>query len=277
MPLTVTFDLEDSRRSLDQEERFVPMSHRFLEFAAQRGIRATVFVVGELARSHPRLIETIAAAGHELALHGLRHVPLGAIGQGQLRAELDEGKSLLENAGQQSVGGFRAPLFSLTPATAWALEDLAEAGFDYSSSVLPAANPLHGWPGAPTVPFRWATGGIVELPCPVAGVGRALVPFLGGIYLRYVPRPIAIRALHRLPTGAAPWSYCHPYDLDPDEKFFVMREASWLVSRILHTRRGATLAALDSVLSAAGGPGPPLAELAREAGRRELAVVRWPA
>jgi len=277
MPLTVTFDLEDSRRSTDQEERFVSMSHRFLEFAAHRSIRATVFVVGELARSHRQLIEAITAAGHELGLHGLRHVPLGAVGQRRLRAELAEGRALLEDAGQASVSGFRAPLFSLTPSTAWALDDLAATGFEYSSSVLPAANPLHGWPGAPTVPFRWAPGDIVELPCPVAGFGRALVPFLGGIYLRYVPTQIAIRALRGLPDGAIPWSYCHPYDLDPDEDFFVMPEASWLVSRILHTRRGATLAALDSVLSAAGGSGPPLRERAREARERELAVVRWPA
>ncbi len=274
MPLSVTFDLEDNRRSADQEERFVRMSDRFLAFAAEREIRATVFVVGEIARSHPWLVRRVAAAGHEVALHGLRHVSLGDVGRSRLRAELREGKALLEDVAQVRVDGFRAPIFSLTPSTAWALEDLAAAGFAYSSSVLPAANPLHGWPGAPATPFRWATAGIVELPCPVTGVGRALVPFLGGIYLRYLPQRLTVRALRRLPTGAAPWSYCHPYDLDPDEKFFVMPHAGWVTSRIVHSRRGATLRRLDSVIAAAGGAGPTLRELAVEAGRRELPVVR---
>lgn len=274
MPLTVTFDLEDNRASADQEERFVAMSDRFLAFLAQRAIRATVFVVGEIARSHPQLVRRVAAAGHEVALHGLRHVAIGDVGPQRLRAELLEGKALLEDAAQVPVDGFRAPIFSLTPSTAWARRDLAAAGFAYSSSVLPAHNPLHGWPGAPETPFRWETGGLVELPCPVTGAGRAQVPFLGGIYLRYVPRPLAARALRGLPPDAAPWSYCHPYDLDPDEAFFVMPHAGWLTSRILHTRRGATLRCLDRLLAAAGGAGAPLREVAERAGRRELPIVR---
>ena len=275
MALTVTFDLEDSRSSPAQEERFVLMTERFLAFLAEREIRATVFVVGELGRSHPELVRRVADAGHEVALHGLRHVALGDVGRDRLGAELAEGRALLEDAAGVAVDGFRAPIFSLTPSTAWAIDALAGAGFAYSSSVLPAPNPLHGWPGAPATPFRWATGGgLVELPCPVTGAGRARVPFLGGIYLRYIPRPVVRRALRRLPAGAAPWSYIHPYDLDPDEEFFVMPHASWLVSRVLSTRRGATLARLDGALRAAGGPGPPLREVAAQAAKRQLPVVR---
>ena len=276
MPLSITFDLEDSRTSDRQEERFVSMSDRFLAFAQQHGIRATVFIVGELARTHPQLVARVAAAGHEVALHGLRHVALSDVPRERMCDELREGKALLEDVAQTAVDGFRAPIFSLTPATAWAVDDLAATGFAYSSSVLPAANPLQGWPAAPATPFLWANG-LVELPCPVTGIGRAQVPFLGGIYLRYVPRWLAARALRDLPPDAAPWSYCHPYDLDPDEPFFVMPHASWLTSRVVHTRRGATLRCLERMIAAAGGPGPPLREVAAEAGLRELPVVRSPA
>ena len=108
----------------------------------------------------------------------------------------------------------------------------------------------------------------------MAGAGRARVPFLGGIYLRYVPRPVAARALKALPDAAVPWSYCHPYDLDTDEPFHVMAQASWLVSRILHTRRGATLRSLDGLLAIAGGAGLTLGELARRAEATDLPVVR---
>ncbi len=269
MPLTVNFDLEDVRSSPSQEERFVAMSHRFLEFVEERGIATTVFIVGEIARSHPSLVRRIAEGGHEIGLHGLRHVVLGDVGASRLRAELDEGRTLLQDAAQAPVGGFRAPIFSLTPATEWAVEQIASAGFAYSSSVLPAANPLHGWPGAPRQPCRWANG-LIELPCPVAGAGRLSIPFLGGIYLRYVPLGLARRLLGGLGDGSAPWSYSHPYDIDPDEPFFVMPHAGWLTSRILHTRRGATLTRLEALIAAAGGAAPPLGEIATELGSREL-------
>lgn len=272
MPLTITFDLEDNRRSVHQEERFPRMTHSFLDFLEERDIHATVFVVGELARSHAELIRRIVDDGHEIGLHGLRHVALGDVEPENLRRELREGRELLEEAGQVPVQGFRAPIFSLTPATAWAVESIAVAGFTYSSSVLPAANPLHGWPGAPRRPFRWDNG-LIELPCPVGGIGRALIPFLGGIYLRYVPAPLTRRFLRDLADAAVPWSYSHPYDIDPDERFFVMPHAGWLTSRIVHTRRGATLPRLEATISAAGGPGRPLGEIARELAPLDLPSI----
>jgi polysaccharide deacetylase family protein (PEP-CTERM system associated) len=259
MALTITFDLEDNRPDPAQEPRFVEMTERFLEFLDRRGIRATFFVVGELARSHPDLVRAVAERGHEIGLHGLRHVTLGEIGPRRLGEELKEGRALLEDVAQAPVLGFRAPLFSLTPRTAWALDDLAACGFAYSSSVLPAANPLHGWPGAPRTPFRWANG-LAELPCPVAGAGRAMIPYLGGIYLRYVPLSISRRLLGRLGGDAIAWTYVHPYDLDPDEPFFVLPWAGWLTSRVLHTRRGATLPRIEKMLAAVGGAAPPLGE-----------------
>jgi peptidoglycan-N-acetylglucosamine deacetylase len=272
MGVSITFDLEDNRRSRQQEERFVPMTERFLDFADAHDVVATVFVVGELARSHPELIRRVAARGHEIGLHGLHHVALADLGPGRLREELDEGRALLEDIAQVRVKGFRAPIFSLTPRTAWAVEEISASGFGYSSSVLPAASPLHGWPGAPRTPFRWSTG-LIELPCPVVGAGRALVPFLGGVYLRHVPPSISRRALARLDDGAVAWSYVHPYDLDPDEPFFVLPHAGWLTSRILHLRRGVTLARLERLLDAAGGAGPPLGSRVRELREAPLPVV----
>lgn len=270
MPLTVTFDLEDHRRSVSQEARFVPMSHRFLDFVEERGITATVFIVGEIAQSHPALVRRVRDDGHEIGLHGLRHVALGEIGPARLGDELRQGRELLEDIAQLPVRGFRAPIFSLTPATEWAVEHIARAGFAYSSSVLPATNPLHGWPGASRRPCRWDNG-LIELPCPVGGAGRMLVPFLGGIYLRYVPIPLIRRFLRSLGDQAVPWSYVHPYDVDPQEPFFVMPHAGWLTSRIVHTRRDVTLARLEAVIAASGGAGPPLGEIVRE-----LAQVNLP-
>lgn len=248
------------------------MSERFLEFMALQGIVATVFIVGELARSHPELVRRVAAYGHEIGLHGLRHVPLRDVGRGRLGAELREGKALIEDVAQTEVTGFRAPIFSLTPTVAWAIDEISACGFAYSSSVLPAANPLHGWPGAPATPFRWSSG-LLELPCPVAGVGRARIPFLGGVYLRYLPVALVRRLLTRLDDDAVAWTYLHPYDLDPDEPFFVLPHAGWLASRILHHRRAATLDRLTRLLGEEGSAATPLVGRARDLRMRDLPVV----
>jgi polysaccharide deacetylase family protein (PEP-CTERM system associated) len=272
MPVTVTFDLEDNRRSSDQEARFVAMSDRFLGFLEQRGVTGTVFVVGELARTHPELVRRVAAAGHEIGLHGLRHVTLAEVGPDRLGAELEEGRALLEQVSQRLVTGFRAPIFSLTRATSWAIPLLAEAGFSYSSSVLPARNPLNGWPGAPRSPFRWP-GGLIELPCPVAGMGPLEIPFLGGVYMRYLPARLARRMLSQVHGDSVLWSYSHPYDLDPDERFFVMPHAGLITSLIAHRRRRLTLGRLESLLDAGGGAGPPLGEVAASLAAADLPEV----
>jgi polysaccharide deacetylase family protein (PEP-CTERM system associated) len=248
------------------------MSHRFLRFVEKQGITATVFIVGELARSHQELVRHVAESGHEIGLHGLRHVPLHEVNPVRLLAELREGRDLLEDVSQTHVRGFRAPIFSLTPATGWAVDIITQAGFTYSSSIVPAANPRPGgWPGAPRVPFKWDSG-LIELPCPVEGVGRMLVPFLGGIYLRYVPKPLAHYFLRRMDEQVIAWSYCHPYDIDPDEPFFVMPDAGWLTSRILYTRRSATLHALAATLAAAGA-GRPLGVIAEQLATTSLPVM----
>lgn len=260
MPISLTLDLEDHRSHANQPPRFAASTQRFLEFAGELGVRATVFVVGELAMENPELIRDVAAAGHEVGVHGWRHISLRAVGRGVLKEELMRARALLEDITGAPVSGMRAPMFSLTPGDAWAVEEIRQAGFAYSSSVLPSASPLNGWPGAPRHAFRWPNG-LVELPCAVIGLGPLSIPFLGGVYLRYLPLSLIARATRSV-SIAPTWSYLHPYELDPEEEFFVLPWAGWLTSRIVLGRRRQTLARLQCVLSAGGGAGPPLEEIA---------------
>ena len=98
----------------------------------------------------------------------------------------------MRRAGAKDVRGFRAPIFSLTAATAWAYPVLRELGFSYSSSVLPAKNPFYGWPGFGPEPRLME--GIWELPMSVARFGPYVVPPAGGVYFRVLPRPLVLRA-----------------------------------------------------------------------------------
>lgn len=273
MPLTFTLDLEDHRVGASAPLRCAEPTYIFLSWLESHGARGTVFVVGQLAAEQPDLVREIADAGHEIALHGYRHVPIEDLGQASFADELRRGKSLLEDLTGAPVDGYRAPIFSLTCRTPWAVEALAEAGFAYTSSVLPADSPLFGIADAPQRPFRWKDGP-VELPCPVLGRGRASLPFLGGVYLRYLPGPLIAARARRAARVPGAWSYIHPYDLDPDEPFVVLPHAGYVTSRIVHHRRRGTLRRLDRIRALAG-TGPLLRDVAASAASGPLPVVAF--
>lgn len=257
-PLTFTLDLE--RHRSDQPPRYADNAARILDFFTARGVRATVFVVGELIDSIPDLLVRAHAAGHELALHSHAHTPLTEEQPERFATRLRACRARLEDLSGAAVVGFRAPVFSLTPATTWVADVLSEQGFRYSSSVLPARHPLYGFARAPTSPFRWPSG-LIELPVPLATCAGLGLPFLGGIYLRYLPPSLAQRWRHRLAAEVVPWSYVHPYDVDTSEGYFRFPGTSAPMSWLLWRRRALTFARLAGLLDASGGlAAPPFAE-----------------
>ncbi|HMR32234.1 MAG TPA: DUF3473 domain-containing protein [Geminicoccaceae bacterium] len=222
------------------------MTHRILEFLGERGVQATFFVVGDITRRTPQLIQRIAAGGHEIASHSWRHVALTQEDPAVFRRAVADDRRRLEDLAGAPVLGFRAPLFSLTPASAWAIDAIADAGFGYSSSIVPARTFGHHWAGAPTAPFRWPNG-IVELPCPVGRVALFTMPFLGGMYLRYLP-PWRLRQASRGRAEGCLWTYCHPYDFDTEEPFRRLPGQRTATSLFLWWNRGSILHRLDLIL-----------------------------
>lgn len=262
-PITFTLDLEDHRPSDAAELRYPAAARQVLEFLDERNITGTFFVVGAVAEAQPDLVREIAAAGHELALHGWRHVPLTDLDPATFRAETAKGKALLEDLTGQEVVGYRAPTFSLTPRTVWAVAELPDLGFTYSSSVLAARNPLHGYPGAPSVPFVWPTD-LAEFPAPLAGVGPWRVPYLGGTYLRLLPLVLIMTARRGDRACRVPWIYLHPYDIDRGEPYWRVPDAGRLSPLLWVGRRG-VFSKLDPLLM--HGAGLPLRDRIDEARR----------
>ena len=254
-PITFTLDLEDHRPDESAPLRYPEVTRRLLERLADWKVTGTFFVVGVVAEAEPDLVRSIAAAGHEVALHGWRHVPLTELTPDELALDVRRGRALLEEITGEPVVGFRAPTLSLTATTTWATEVLADAGFSYSSSVLPTANPLYGYPGAPGDPFLWPSG-LAELPVPIAGPARARVPYLGGTYLRVLPETV-IRRAHDRGARRVPWTYMHPYDVDTDERFWVVPDAGWMSPLLWVGRRG-VMDKLEHLLGSGATAGPPL-------------------
>ena len=245
--ITFTLDLEDHRSDHRYEKRYPDIVRQLLVLLEQHQARGTFFVVGKVTENDPELIKEIANQGHELAFHSYDHRQLHLDNFEQFKQETDKGKKLLEDLSGQAVIGYRAPVFSLTKNTLWALDSLKESGFLYSSSVLPAANPLNGIESAPTTPFHWPNG-LLEIPVPVMKFGPVNLPYLGGVYLRYLPAFFLMYLINKnQKTGL--WTYCHPYDFDPDELFFMIKGASFLTSLILWFNRKNTKKKISLLLS----------------------------
>lgn len=227
-----------------------PQTRRLMDLLEEAGSTGTFFVLDAVAREEPALVREIHRRGHEVASHGHAHRKLAAETPASFHAGMAAARDRLADLTGAAPLGYRAPFFSLTPAVGWVPEALAALGFAYSSSVLPARNPMAGWPGAPDAPFRWPSG-LVEVPVPVGRVGPLTLPFLGGMYLRWLPpwrlRSLATDWARRAGEGAL-WSYCHPYDLDEAERLTLRRDVGPLASVMLWMNRSGTLPRLQGLM-----------------------------
>ena len=252
--MSFTLDFEDLRTDPTvQEERVEGVTRTILDRLRHLEIRGTFFCVGDLASQYPDLMRQIVADGHELGVHGLHHIPNDLLGPERFRSDNAKAKEILSDFAGTEVTLYRAPQYSLIPSTAWVPEILTDLGFVASSSVLPARSPLYGWPGAPTTPFRWPSG-LIELPSPVMSLGPLTIPFLGGTYLRLLPAVIRRRGIRLADPDTVLWSYCHPWEFDADEPFYVYEHGGWLVSRIGWLNRKGMMKRVEATLRPVAGP-----------------------
>ena len=204
-----------------QDDRLARSTDGILAVLADAGVRATFFVLGWNAERHPELVRRIAAAGHEIGSHGHHHRVVYELTPGAFRDDVVRSKAILEDIVGEPILGYRAPSLSITRACEWALDVVLDAGFRYSSSILPAGSPERGFPGAPCGPHvvRERDGrALVEFPLTVLELpgGRAL-PVGGGGWLRALPSPVFRWAVRRvLASGRPTVTYIHPWEIDPD-------------------------------------------------------------
>lgn len=115
--------------------------------------RSTFFILGWNADRYPALVREIHARGHEVACHGYAHKCIFNQTQREFREDVRKAKEVLENITGVQVIGYRAPTYSITSDTVWALEVLFELGFRYDSSIFPIKHDVYGFPKAPRFPF----------------------------------------------------------------------------------------------------------------------------
>jgi polysaccharide deacetylase family protein (PEP-CTERM system associated) len=245
-PNALTVDLEDWFHSVLEidpadwpacEDRVEPATERLLACLAERGARATFFVLGHVAERHPGLVPAIEAAGHEIACHGYAHRLVYTLSPGEFRDDLRRSLDLLRAQARGPIRGYRAAYWTLTRRSVWALDIIAEAGLAYDSSIYPTRTSLYGIPDAPRTPCRVRTPAgreLLEFPPSVLRLPVRNLPFAGGIYLRLLPYWFVRWAMRRFArTGWPALVYIHPPEFDPGKPQLALPFAR----RVLHYAR----------------------------------------
>jgi polysaccharide deacetylase family protein (PEP-CTERM system associated) len=246
MSIRITIDVENLSGSTS-DSSFINPLEPLLRLLEKHDAKATFFVVGSLAPVWKESLVQLSRDGHEIGLHGHTHEHLAILGRDKFRNGITEGKQILEDVLGREIWGFRAPYFSLTDKSEWAHQILFDAGFKFSSSVLPVWNPQACFSKAPKLPFSWNSG-LIEFPVPTFGLGKFGVPLLGGAYLRLAPQPLFDIARRIGSNRTGEWSYCHPYDFDINAEFERVRHSSWIFSKLLFMRRGLMLERIEKLL-----------------------------
>ncbi|MCC7087146.1 MAG: DUF3473 domain-containing protein [Pirellulales bacterium] len=229
----LTIDVEDyyhvsafeqyvDRNRWDQyESRVVPSTRRLLEIFDHHQVQATFFVLGWVAQRHPQLVKDIAAAGHEVGSHTYWHRLIYQQSPAEFREDLRRSRDVLEDILGVAVTLFRAPSFSITAQSLWALEVLVEEGFQADSSIFPVRRGRYGIVGAPQCLYRLQTksGPICEFPPSVLRIAGKNVPVCGGGYFRLYPGLVTHTCLARFNRQhAMPFVfYLHPWEIDPQQ------------------------------------------------------------
>lgn len=224
-------------------------TRRLLDLADKLNRRGTFFILGWVAERYPSLVREIVSRGHEPACHSYWHRLIYKLTPAEFREDTLRAKSVIEQAAGVPVYGYRAPSYSITARSLWALDVLAEAGFRYDSSIFPINHDIYGIPDAPRFPFRVETpsGELVEYPITTFRlIGDRNLPVGGGGYLRIFPFWYTKMGFRKVRAEALPLIvYIHPWEIDPEQP----RLAGRFKSRLRHyTNLSKTEARLSRLL-----------------------------
>lgn len=218
------------------ESRVVNNTHRMLDLFDEFGVRSTFFVLGWVGERHPELVQTIARRGHEVASHGYAHRLIYDQTRSAFRDDVRRAKQLLEDASGRRVLGYRAPSYSITPKSLWALDVLVEEGYEYDSSIFPIRHDRYGIPVSERRPYliERPAGTIVEVPGSTTQFGPLNLPVAGGGYFRILPYWWTRWGISRVNVAEQRPAifYLHPWEIDPDQP----RLPAGLLSSFRHYR-----------------------------------------
>lgn len=230
-------------------------TRRVLDLFDEFEVKGTFFILGWVAERDPDLVRRIADAGHEVACHGYGHQLVFKIGPEAFKEDIARSKGILEDICGKQVCGYRAPSYSITADSLWALDILIGQGFEYDSSIFPIYHDVYGIPGSPRFPYKVkrSSGSITEFPIttyPYSLLGKKIdLPFSGGGYFRLLPYPLVDRGMTSVNENEKKpvVFYFHPWEIDPDQPR--VHGAGWKSSFRHYVNLGRTWNKLKALLS----------------------------
>jgi polysaccharide deacetylase family protein (PEP-CTERM system associated) len=202
------------------EPRVTIGTERILQALEDAQVRGTFFVLGWVAERNPRLVRRIRAAGHEIGCHSHWHRLVYRQAPDEFRADLRRARAALEDAIGEEVVAYRAPCFSITKRSLWALDTLIAEGFRFDSSIYPTLHDRYGIPGAPPQPHEISrrNGTLWEFPMAIHRVLGYPLPVGGGGYFRLYPYEVTRGGLRAINKSGRPFvAYLHPWELDSEQ------------------------------------------------------------
>ncbi len=223
----LTIDFEDWYQGLEIpytqwdgfEDRIAIVGRKLLQILDEVGTKATFFVLGFVAEKHPEVIKAIEKAGHEIGTHGFSHTLIYKQSPQVFRQEMERAVGFLEDLTGKKVIGHRAPFFSITKDSLWALDILGELGILFDSSIFPVLNYRYGIADAPRFPYdiKRAHFTLKEFPISTLQLPKVTLPISGGAYFRIYPYQVTKQALRVVNRSGKPFTfYLHPWELDAD-------------------------------------------------------------
>ncbi|MBV8845257.1 MAG: DUF3473 domain-containing protein [Bryobacterales bacterium] len=192
-----------------------------LDLLDKHSVRATCFVLGWVAEKYPSLVRKIAAAGHEIACHSYAHQLVYDLTPRHFRQDTQRAVAAIADATGEPPRAYRAPSYSITARSLWALEILIECGMHCDSSIYPIAHDRYGIPGferhAHVMPTP--SGPILEVPVATTRLSYgAIAPVGGGAYLRLLPYRYTAAGIRRINASEElpACIYFHPWEIDPE-------------------------------------------------------------
>ncbi|MEZ5529321.1 MAG: DUF3473 domain-containing protein [Porticoccaceae bacterium] len=190
-----------------------------LALFAEKNIKATFFTLGWIAERYPAMVRKIVDQGHELASHGWEHIRVTQQDAQSFSDDVRRTRTLLEDISGKPVLGYRAASYSIGRDNLWALDCLAEAGYQYSSSIVPIRHDLYGMPDAPRFAFCAAGGRLLEIPITTIPVAGKNINCGGGGWFRLFPYAFTKWAMRQVnhKDGEPCIFYFHPWEIDPEQ------------------------------------------------------------
>jgi polysaccharide deacetylase family protein (PEP-CTERM system associated) len=190
-----------------------------LDLLDQYATKATFFIVGWVAERHPDLVMEIRSRGHDIGCHSYMHKKVYTLTPDEFRADTNKAKEIIEKILGEQISGYRAPSYSITSKSLWALDILEELGFKYDSSIFPVHHDNYGIPDAPRFKYHHTKQNLIEYPISTAKVFGYNVPVAGGGYFRLFPYWLTKQLLLKINTQEKkPFMfYLHPWEVDPDQ------------------------------------------------------------